>query len=1058
MHRLELQAFGPFAGREEVDFAVLNDAGLFLLDGPTGAGKSTVLAGICFALYGSVPGDRTPESLASTQAPIGTRPEVLLDFTVGGRRFEVQRWPRYRRPARRKLKDGTGLTEEKAGAVLREHRAGQWQEVSVRADEIGQLLGQVLHLDADQFMRVVLLPQGEFATFLRAKSSDKETLLRKLFGTGRFDGVEEYLARRHRQLEAAVSRDRDHVAATRADLISCLADGLGDQWWEPGAEHDGSDDGVEDTDPVTEPDTEPDTDPVTELDAEPLTGPAAGPICPPQDWTDEDLGNRGTAAVNGALEGARATRLRAAHMLAAAQDQLEALTRRQQDLRQASAWQDRSERHRELAGQVAEDRTALERHGLAVSVDRRAREAATAEDAHRSARATLEEVQCTALEDDHCQGWVDEGGDSTVDVDVMFDALRQRADRELDRLAARERDAARLSDLVAETERLQVAITTLSDRAETADTERRDLAEARLTLQQRVEELGAPAAGLDSARAALTEATARHQAALAFREHHAGLEAAQDALRAATDRAQESVDAWHQVVERRLAGAASLLAAELQPDEPCQVCGSVDHPAPAVTGGTEISAEAQDEARRVMDEDTAKRRTAQEAVERARTSADRSRLAAGGLDPEEAEAAVAQATSTLGRGERAVEELAAARAALEENDRQQQSREAAGATARQEIAVARAQVEAASGEAGRLRAELAGILEGREGLAELRQEVERSRGLVDAVIEAARQASTRRSLAQQAATGLNDELTASGFDSVEAVRAALLGPEDERTRSDRVRDWDREAAALAELAASEGVIRGRELLATGIAEPTDEDVERQADRVAAAMTAREDAAERAGGLESVQRQVHRQVGALEEVAGRSAGQLAALEDAEGLLRLVRGQGENSLKMTLGSYVLAGRLEEVVASATERLLGMTQGRYELRHDDSARGRGVRGLDITVFDRYTEDERAAGTLSGGETFMASLALALGLADTVRAEAGGVDMDTLFVDEGFGSLDAASLADVMEVLDGLQADGRTIGVVSHVERMKQDIGYRLEVLKTRQGSHLRVVVPEQ
>ena len=92
------------------------------------------------------------------------------------------------------------------------------------------------------------------------------------------------------------------------------------------------------------------------------------------------------------------------------------------------------------------------------------------------------------------------------------------------------------------------------------------------------------------------------------------------------------------------------------------------------------------------------------------------------------------------------------------------------------------------------------------------------------------------------------------------------------------------------------------------------------------------------------------------------------------------------------------------------------------------------------------------------MASLALALGLADTVQAEAGGVDMDTLFVDEGFGSLDAASLADVMAVLDGLQAGGRSIGVVSHVERMKQDIGYRLEVLKTRRGSHLRVVVPEQ
>ncbi|MCY1159616.1 MAG: family ATPase, partial [Citricoccus sp.] len=398
IHGLQLQAFGPFAEREEVDFTVLNDAGLFLLDGPTGAGKSTVLAGICFALYGSVPGDRTPESLASTQAPIGTRPEVLLDFTVGGRRFEVQRWPRYRRPARRKLKDGTGLTEEKAGAVLREQREGEWREVSVRADEIGQLLGQVLHLDADQFMRVVLLPQGEFATFLRAKSADKETLLRKLFGTGRFDGVEDFLARRHRHLEAAVSRDRDQVATARADLLSCLEDGLGDDWWAPG--HDGAecDDGE------------------GSGRTAPVTGPDAGGACPPQDWTDGDLGARGTTAIDEAVAGSRAARLRAATALAAAQEHLETLTRRQQDLRQARAWRERSERHGELAGRIAEDRVALERHGVAVAVDRRAREAEAAEDAHRSAVVTMEGVQATALEDGHCCAWAAEVEDCTVDA------------------------------------------------------------------------------------------------------------------------------------------------------------------------------------------------------------------------------------------------------------------------------------------------------------------------------------------------------------------------------------------------------------------------------------------------------------------------------------------------------------------------------------------------------------------------------------------------------------------------------------------------------------------
>ena len=161
-------------------------------------------------------------------------------------------------------------------------------------------------------------------------------------------------------------------------------------------------------------------------------------------------------------------------------------------------------------------------------------------------------------------------------------------------------------------------------------------------------------------------------------------------------------------------------------------------------------------------------------------------------------------------------------------------------------------------------------------------------------------------------------------------------------------------------------------------------------------------------------------------------------------------------MRLASYVLAGRLEDVAQAATERLLTMTDGRYELVHDDSASGSRRRGLDLVVRDLYTDTRRPATTLCGGETFMASLALALGLADTVQAEAGGVEMDTLFIDEGFGSLDAETLDQVMEVLAGLQDGGRTLGLVSHVDRMRQEIGYRLQVTKTRHGSHLEVVLP--
>src|SRR5581483_3643647 len=145
-----------------------------------------------------------------------------------------------------------------------------------------------------------------------------------------------------------------------------------------------------------------------------------------------------------------------------------------------------------------------------------------------------------------------------------------------------------------------------------------------------------------------------------------------------------------------------------------------------------------------------------------------------------------------------------------------------------------------------------------------------------------------------------------------------------------------------------------------------------------------------------------------------------------LADLAAGQGANTLRMTLSSFVLAARLEEVAAAASERLLRMTAGRYSLAHTDSRRGGGRSGLGLFACDAWTGVDRDTSTLSGGETFMASLALALGLADVVTQEAGGTRIEALFVDEGFGSLDEDTLDDVMNVLDGLREGGRCVGIV--------------------------------
>ncbi|WP_313815975.1 SMC family ATPase [Citricoccus sp.] len=1022
IHRLELQAFGPFAERENIDFSELNEAGLFLLDGPTGAGKSTVLAGICFALYGTVPGGRSAEGLASTQSPMGTRPEVLLDFTIGARNFEILRWPKYRRPAKRRRQgeSGISLTEEKAGAVLRELRDGVWAEVSVRADEIGQLLRQELYLDAEQFMRVVLLPQGEFAAFLRAGSQEKETLLRKLFGTGRYDGVATSLAARQQALEQAVRRDRDLVATARQDLLYSLHDGLGEGWW-------GSD-------------------------------------ADPEGWPDAEFASQSTAAVAAALESSRAARQDAVVEASRAQRALDAVSRTRQDLQSAQAWADRTHRLEEKRDRTVSARSAVERHREAAPVNRRAAEARAAEDAHREHRAALDRALERAWADEHCLTWdgagsgARTGDEESRDLSSRFDDLRQRAERDLDRLADRERDAAALTRAEAERARLADSIEVSTRTAAAAEAERDMLVAAQRSLHQRLEELASPAAGLDPARLQLEQATARREAARAHERDHHARAAAEDAVRTATDQAQSAVDAWQDIVERRLAGAASLLAAALEDGVACQVCGSVDHPFPAVPGDAEISAEAQGRARQDMDEAIARRRRAETAVDEARRTAESSRLASAGLSPHDAEVALGQARDAVSAAQQAVRDLEETRAAVQQNERDQLAQAQAAETARAGLAAAQTRLTAADEDLDRLRRVVEEALGGRTDLAEVRRELEAAKQLVDAVVGAAAAEATHRSLTLQAAEHLTTELGASPFATVEDVLAAVLPAEEEARLAAAVRDWDHEEARVAELAASDSVQRGRELLRAGTEPPPGEEVAQHEAAVDAATQHRDAAGERVGVLESLHRQTVRQAGVLTEVAGRSAGQRADLEETDGLLKLVRGAGENSYKMTLGSYVLAGRLEEVVAAATERLLGMTQGRYELRHDDSVRGRGIRGLDITVFDRYTEDERAASTLSGGETFMASLALALGLADTVQAEAGGVDMDTLFVDEGFGSLDTATLADVMDVLDGLQAGGRTIGIVSHVDRMKQDIGYRLEVQKTQQGSHLRVRVPDR
>ena len=170
LHHLRATAFGPFAGTVDVDFDQLSAAGLFLLSGPTGAGKTSVLDAVCFALYGDVPGDRNAaKRLRSDLAAPGVRPQVVLEATLSGRRFRITRSPSWDRAKKR----GEGTTTEQASVVIAERVGGSWVTQSTRLDETGHLVSRLLGMNVAQFTQVAMLPQGRFQAFLRARSDER---------------------------------------------------------------------------------------------------------------------------------------------------------------------------------------------------------------------------------------------------------------------------------------------------------------------------------------------------------------------------------------------------------------------------------------------------------------------------------------------------------------------------------------------------------------------------------------------------------------------------------------------------------------------------------------------------------------------------------------------------------------------------------------------------------------------------------------------------------------------------------------------------------------------
>ncbi|MET8009138.1 SMC family ATPase [Streptomyces sp. NPDC005266] len=1076
LHRLAVTAFGPFGTTQEIDFEELSAAGLFLLHGPTGAGKTSVLDAVCYALYGQVPGARQGSglSLRSDHADPPTPTEVVLELTVGERRLEITRRPEQPRPKKR----GTGTTREKARSLLREYvpgadgSAGGWKALSRSHQEIGEEIGQLLGMSREQFCQVVLLPQGDFARFLRADELARGKLLGKLFDTSRFAAVEDRLAELRRAAEKRVSGGDERLLA----LAHRMAQAAGD---------------------------------TPELDDHPLPELAPGEpglADAVLEWAAlartgaRERRDIALAAVQ-AAEAAHRTAQRAADATrerAQLQQRHADARRRADDLERRRADRDRVhdllERARAadaVAPALDLHTSAAHEHRTALTAERQARarlatepgldapafapvaeipeqrrapaaahiggEADTASgarppDAGAGGRGAAARTEAAGRADAGVPGQsVSRASGSLAEADAEWLAVVERRLREaVGALAAARRGEGRVEAVVAE-------IAALDREARADDEVIEEAAEwlsgweaARGAHQRRIDVAQEAATRAEQLGARIEPAERRLEAARQ-RDRVAGeAERAREELLRAREETAAARQSWLDLKEARLRGIAAELAAGLSAGEPCAVCGATEHPSPARPEAGHVDRAAEEAALEGYQRAEAGREEAERTLQTLREALAGAEATAGAAEADELDRELAEVRAAFAEARAAGADGHDARAALDRAEREHERRLAQRQEAERRAAARTSRREALARERTALLAELEQARDGDATVAERAARLERQAGLVARAAEAARgaEAATRR--LEEAGARLAEAAHRAGFAPPEQAADAVLSPDRQREARHRLDAWQTQSAAVAAELADPGVLAAAQ-------EPPADPAAAEAAAEAATRALRE-----ASAADAAARKRCEDLDALSAQVVADARRLAPLrEEYERVARLASlaagTSAENERRMRLEAYVLAARLEQVAAAASARLAHMSSGRYTLVHSDArSGGRGRSGLGLHVIDAWTGRERDTATLSGGETFFASLALALGLADVVTDEAGGVRLDTLFIDEGFGSLDEQTLDEVLDVLDALRERDRTVGIVSHVADLRRRIPAQLEVVKMREGSAVRHRVP--
>ncbi|MDF2142647.1 SMC family ATPase [Paenirhodobacter sp. CAU 1674] len=1015
--RLTLQAFGPFATTEVVDFRSALETGLFGIYGQTGAGKSTLFSAMSFALFGAPSRtDQEPRSLRSDHAAADLPTEVEFVFELGAKTYLIRRRPAQERPKAR----GEGMTVDAAEASLFDvtgiavDTLGPGQSGRVIAEKkvsvVGQQIEALLGYGADQFRQIVLLPQGRFETFLAAKTEARVEILRELFDVKIYRDFAARLKEEAAQAERALREQRSLYLARLEERGFESAEAL--DLGIAGAE------------------VEVDEKRGFQQRAEAANETARKAL------SEAEQVEKAFAAVDAAGLALDALDAKTAEVDALSK-RVDAVTNAMQARDLEMAWHDAARDSRDAAKAVTEAETAL---GTAKSArDGAARELVEA----KAGEGRLKAVQADLTRLEEIGKKVGQAAELQADVDG----------------AARTDDGAKT--VLSEAE---AACKTLRSRRETTDlaldaARKAEAARGKLTGElAEVDRDLAKAGALAKAQAAVGEAEGK-------------LETATSDL-AAKIEAEEVAEAALIEAEARLSRTQAIILAEkLTEGAACPVCGALDHPAPAhgtpeQSGLTEAFRQAQNKAKEASEA----RVRAESELGNCRLRLDEKKRALEDLEPAEGSSTELEAEKLRLDGALAAlgavddldamaEGLAELKLKLEEAETVEDKARTAASKAETALATARARrdtvVEALPDElrtpeavAGR-RAALLG--EQRQLTEALERAIEGDRTAAEALTRAQekQEAATtalgtqerREQTAREAFLARLNEagLDKAGYDASKVHFPTLTA--DRKTVTDH----------------SEGLIAARTTLQN--AKDACKDQERP--DLAPLTQALEGATQALNTANAAMADAKAACESLAKFKASLAEALAGTEKLEAETGPLRGladlaNGKNDLNMTLETFAIAAMFDRVLEAANMRLDPMTRGRYRLeRGAEASGGRGKRGLEIEVFDINTGKARPTATLSGGETFIAALALALGLADVVESLSGKIRMDTIFIDEGFGSLDtengAGTLDQVLQVLAALTEGSRAVGLISHVGLVQEAIPQGFYVRSTPSGSRV-------